>query len=271
MDRGFYSEKNVYQLIEENIGFVMGIKKNLKYVKAIMEEVHSTIDEVENYSTRYHLSGVRMSTDYFKPKSKMGFYPLYLYVYYNAEQASEQVNQFNQKLQQYKRELEIGEEKEANKQKYADYFIKENKGETTIYHYNNQAIKAKKSTFGYFVLMSSFKKGVWEILSLYRNKELIEDAFHNLKDRLNMRRLRVASESGLEGKVFVQFVALILQAQLKQTLEQSTLNKEYTIEAFLSELNRVDLLKVKEIGNTVSEVTGSLAELFEKTGIPVPK
>ncbi|MBK0349003.1 hypothetical protein JDW15_10340 [Aerococcaceae bacterium zg-ZJ1578] len=86
-----------------------------------------------------------------------------------------------------------------------------------------------------------------------------------------MRRLRVASENGLEGKVFVQFIALILQAQLKQTLEQSSLKKEYTIEAFLSELNRVDLLKVKEIGNTVSEVTGSLAELFEKTGIPVPQ
>ncbi|MBS4455416.1 IS1634 family transposase [Tuanshanicoccus lijuaniae] len=270
MDRGFYSEKNVYQLIEENIGFIIGVKKNLKYVQAIMDQAKATIDNVEQYSTRYRLSGVRIQTDYFKTKSKKGHYPLQLYVYYDAEQASEQANEFNKKLQQYMHELEMNKEKEANKHQYATYFIKENQNGKIVYRYNNEAIKVKKGNFGYFVLMSSFKKDVWDILSLYRNKELIEDAFHNLKDRLNMRRMRVSSERGLEGKMFVQFIALILQAQLKQTLEQSSLNKEYTIQGFLSELNRVDILSIKGIGKTVGEVTVPLAELFEKTGVRTP-
>ncbi|MBF6625449.1 transposase [Aerococcaceae bacterium zg-BR9] len=164
----------------------------------------------------------------------------------------------------------MNEEKEANKHQYATYFIKENQNGKIVYRYNNEAIKVKKGNFGYFVLMSSFKKDVWDILSLYRNKELIEDAFHNLKDRLNMRRMRVSSERGLEGKMFVQFIALMLQAQLKQTLEQSSLNKEYTIQGFLSELNRVDILSIKEIGKTVGEVTIPLTGLFEKTGVRIP-
>jgi len=34
-------------------------------------------------------------------------------------------------------------------------------------------------------------------------------AFGNLKEQLNMRRNYVSSEESLEGKVFVQFIALI--------------------------------------------------------------
>lgn len=44
---------------------------------------------------------------------------------------------------------------------------------------------------------------------IYRNKDLVEKAFDNLKDRLNMRRLAVSSEQSLAGKLFVQFVVLV--------------------------------------------------------------
>lgn len=44
-----------------------------------------------------------------------------------------------------------------------------------------------------------------QVLSHYRDKDQVEKAFMNLKDRLNMRRLQVSSERGLEGKLFVQY------------------------------------------------------------------
>jgi transposase len=47
-------------------------------------------------------------------------------------------------------------------------------------------------------------------LKIYRTKDLIEKAFVNLKERLNMRRMSVASEENLEGKLFVQFAQLAL-------------------------------------------------------------
>ena len=43
-------------------------------------------------------------------------------------------------------------------------------------------------------------------LELYRNKDVVEKAFGNLKERLNMRRTLVSSEQSLDGKLFVQFV-----------------------------------------------------------------
>ena len=47
-------------------------------------------------------------------------------------------------------------------------------------------------------------------LHLYRMKDVVEKAFGNIKERLNMRRLLVSSEKGLEGKIFTEFAALIL-------------------------------------------------------------
>ncbi len=58
--------------------------------------------------------------------------------------------------------------------------------------------------------------GVATALEIYRNKDLVEQAFGNLKERLNLRRTLVSSEQSLDGKLFVEFVALIYLSYLKK-------------------------------------------------------
>jgi transposase len=52
-------------------------------------------------------------------------------------------------------------------------------------------------------------------LETYRNKDVVEKAFGNLKERLNLRRALVSSEQSLEGKLFVTFVVLIYLSHIK--------------------------------------------------------
>jgi transposase len=40
-----------------------------------------------------------------------------------------------------------------------------------------------------------------EALDVYRNKDLVEKAFGNLKERLSMRRLLVSSERSLDNRI----------------------------------------------------------------------
>ena len=47
-----------------------------------------------------------------------------------------------------------------------------------------------------------------QVLSHSRDKIQVEKSFMNLKDHLNMRRLRESSEQGLKGKIFIQYLAL---------------------------------------------------------------
>lgn len=62
---------------------------------------------------------------------------------------------------------------------------------------------------GYFALLSNEVNDPFEALSLYRSKNIVEKGFGNLKDWLNFRRMEVSSEVSLNGKLFVEFIALI--------------------------------------------------------------
>ena len=62
----------------------------------------------------------------------------------------------------------------------------------------------------------------------------------NLNDRLNMRCLRVSSERGMESEPFVQYLALMLIADLKNHMKQANLFKDYTLDDVLEAFNRVE-------------------------------
>lgn len=62
-------------------------------------------------------------------------------------------------------------------------------------------------------------------LHLYRMRDVIEKAFGNLKEQLNMRQLLAKSEKSQDGKLFVAFVALILESCLNYRMKEADLYK----------------------------------------------
>jgi hypothetical protein len=79
-------------------------------------------------------------------------------------------------------------------------------------------IDQTEKNYGYFALISNGVKDPLEALEIYRGKDVIEKAFGNLKERLNLRRTSVLSEENLEGKLFVQFVALIIISYINKAM-----------------------------------------------------
>jgi hypothetical protein len=96
-----------------------------------------------------------------------------------------------------------------------------------------EAIDEAKKNYGYFALMSNELKDSSEALSIYRNKDLVEKAFGNLKERLNLRRVLVSSEQSLDGKLFVEFIALIYLSYIKKAMQDHKLFGKYTIQGLL--------------------------------------
>ena len=88
------------------------------------------------------------------------------------------------------------------------------------------AIKEAKKNFGYFALVSNEIKIANLALCLYRNKDVVEKAFGNLKERLNCRRFLVSSEASLNGKLFTEFVALILLSYIHKQMQEKELYKD---------------------------------------------
>ena len=62
--------------------------------------------------------------------------------------------------------------------------------------------------------------GPLEALRVYRDKDVVEKCFDDLKNLLDMRRLRMHSIETVDGRLFVQFIALILMSERAPALHE---------------------------------------------------
>lgn len=116
---------------------------------------------------------------------------------------------------------------------------------------------------GYFALLSNEVKDPLKALEIYRNKDLIEKAFGNLKERLNFRRMEVSSELSLDGKMFVEFVALIYLSYIKKMMQNKNLFKQYTIQGLLDEFDVIECYEQPGSDLRLGEITKRQKELYE--------
>ncbi|MFZ2258150.1 MAG: transposase, partial [Clostridiaceae bacterium] len=107
-------------------------------------------------------------------------------------------------------------------------------------------------------------------LTLYRNKDLVEKAFGNIKERLNLRRLLVSSEKSLDGKLFVAFVALIYLSYLKKQMQDNGLFKDYTIQSLLDKLDVIECFENPGHDLRVGEVLKKQKLIYDAMGIESP-
>ncbi len=104
-------------------------------------------------------------------------------------------------------------------------------------------------------------------LELYRNKDLAEKAFCNLKERLNMRRMLVSSEQSLEGKLFVQFVALIYLSHIKKQMQKTDLFKKNTLQGILDQLDLIECFESPGRRLRLGEILEKQREIYNKLGV----
>ena len=196
---------------------------------------------------------------------------MYLHLYYNSEKALEHENRFNALLDQLESELRTGNRKPENEKQYAKYFdITETPIRGIKITPKQDAIKEAEKDYGFFALMTNEIKDPIKALDIYRNKDLVEKAFGNLKERLNLRRTGASTESSLDGKLFVQFVALIYMSYLKKKMSNEGLFDDYTMQKVLDELDVIEVFENPGSAIHVGEVTKKQEGLYKSLGVTPP-
>ena len=107
-------------------------------------------------------------------------------------------------------------------------------------------------------------------LDIYRGKDLIEKAFGNLKERLNLRRTAVSSEENLDGKLFVQFVALIYLAYIDAMMREKSLYRDYTLQELLDELDIIESFEHPGKQRHLGEITKKQLGLYRLLEVEPP-
>lgn len=275
LDRGFYSEANVNALYQYHYKFLLAAKTSLTLVKRHLDDVRTDMVTRANYSARHGLYCRSFTTDwhYTQIKARGGEVHkenrrIYLHLYYNDQRATDEKVRFNKLLDRLEEELLSNKQDPRHEKLYQRYFtVHETPIRGIRLSVKEDAVKAKEQRFGYFALISNGIKDALEAIDVYRSKDLIEKAYDDLKNRLNLRRTSVSSEERLEGKLFVQFIALIYVSYIKQQMDIQGLFKTYTLQGILDELDIIERFTQPGKIPMVGEVTRKQQELYRLLGV----
>lgn len=278
MDRGFYSEDNVNALYQHHYKFLIGAKISLKFIKKELDTIRDSMMSRSRYSAKYGLYHASMLIDwhYTEKKKRSGEIVIdtrrmYLHLFYNDQKATDDKIALNKLLDTLEDELRSHKKSTDHEKLYTKYYdMKETPVRGISIMPKQQAIDEAVKNAGYFALLSNGTKDPLDALDIYRSKDLIEKAFGNLKERLNMRRTSVSSEENLEGKLFVQFVALIFLSYIQKAMVDHDLFKTYTMQELLDELDIIERFERPGRRPQIGEVTKKQLNLYKCLGVDAP-
>lgn len=85
-----------------------------------------------------------------------------------------------------------------------------------------------------------------------------------------MRRTSVFSEENLDGKLFVQFVALIYLSYIKKAMGDNDLFKNFTTQELLDELDIIERFEHPGRKHRTGEMTKKQMNLYKSLGVDAP-
>jgi hypothetical protein len=194
----------------------------------------------------------------------------YLVLFYNPEKAAQDQADMNDYLTGLHDDLENGKRCEHCEKDYRYFTVTETPKRGRRIDPKEDAMYEAVQNYGYFALLSNEVKDPQTALSLYQSKDIVEKGFGDLKERLNFRRMQVSSELSLNGKIFVEFVALIYLSYVKTRMQETKLFQKWTLQGLLDELDTVELLESPEYGRVLGEITKKQKGIYVSLEIREP-
>lgn len=275
LDRGFFSTENVRNLVDNDhkITFIQPLPFSLRRVKELVRTHRRDLRDIRsNFSFNdeilsHQRAGIELDGNAYTA-----------HIFLNERTELDQRQRLMGKL------IEIEGKTIRNRtfahQKEAIDFKKNNidRAYQDCFRFNRSTgkiamdstyVKAKIARLGYFILMTNDDRITRErILANYRDKDQVEKVFDLLKNEMDGGRLRAHSQFNTEARLFINFLALIIQSELIRKMRKGDLFKKYTIRELLAELRKIKYSVIN--GQTIiSEVSKKQRLIYEALDIDV--
>lgn len=269
LDRGFYSKANVDEILKRRHHFTIAVPSRIGWVEEIIDRHYESIASPQNYHSIDDSEALFVATDLLKWGAERR--RVYLHIYYNSRNAAVEFDRFTRKLLKYKEEVESGKRVKEHEEIYNRFLvIKETPKRGLRVTFNDEEVrKSRKRYTGFFCILSSAIKDPMYALSVYRAKESVENSFDDLKNQLDMKRLRIHTATAMDSRIFIQFLALILICRIRNISKKDKILKNLTVREIFEHMET--LVKVKfsrRYGQLYTEtypIQRRIMEVFELT------
>ena len=200
-------------LLGERYRFVLMVRTDRLWVREIIDQYYGEVASPERYRQIGEDEVLYMVSHLHKWDGRR----CYAHLYYNATRAAEDFDKLSKKLVACKGELEREEPDKAKQDLYDRFFIvKRTPKRGLSVSYNDAEIqKYRKRYAGFFCILTNVKMDSGVLLDIYRRKDVVENCFDDLKNGLDMKRLRVHSSAAMDTRLFIQFLASILLSRIR--------------------------------------------------------
>ena len=268
LDRGFYSEANVDSLFESRHHFLLAPPIGRRWVKEIVDKHYDDIRMPECYRKSEEGETLFMTTHLHSWKG----HRCYLHIFFNSKRAAEAYDGFTSDLLGWKEELETGKLNERHQEQYDAFFqVKDTPKRGRKVTYNHDAIEKHRDRYtGFFCIMTTEKMPADAALKIYRNKDVVENCFDDLKNSLDMKRLRVHSSQTMAARLFVQFIALILISRIRSVIKSNAMLRYMTVRETLEAMETIVRIRYSgHYGELLTEAGPLQRDIFHAFGLPL--
>jgi transposase len=242
MDKGFYSKKNIDDLLVEDKKFVIAVPFSNTFAKNQVEDCRNLIDDFSN--------NIVVGSDTLRAitkKRRWGNKYIYAHIFYNPIKAVTDREKLYKKVTEMLTKANEQPEKFKDNKVYTQYLdILLSDDGTYSVKVKNDAVSAAKKYSGWLLIISNSSRDAFEVINIYRAKDIVEKGFLKLKHSLDLARLRVHSDLAMHSKVFVCFLALVLLSNIHNVMADKGLYKVYTMKLLMKTLSKRRSQKIGE-------------------------
>ena len=271
LDRGFYSKSNVNEMLRTRNNFTMALPSGLRWVETKLDKHLDTMQTPEHYLKLNDKESLFAITELMRwPELNRR---CYLHIYYNAIKAADDYDNLTNRLLALKEELETDKPVKEHEDMCERFFvISETPVRGRKVKYNDQAIlQYRKKYAGFFCILSVNIRSAEQALECHRNRDVVENSFDDLKNQLDMKRLRVHTSGRMDSRIFLQFLALLYINEIRTTMQADKILRNLTVRELMEDLEPLTRITYSQrYGRLHSEMNKNQRHIFEVFGLQQP-
>ena len=260
MDKGFCSTANVEYMHSNELPYIMGVDITHKSTRAAIDEVREGIVSMR-YLVNTGIYARCIHSRFYGSTSTM-------HIYFDPDLAERQrrdLYRIVEAKEEILSQLEQLTKKEAKRyQNHYNITLAENG--TFTYERNYEKIDVAAMNCGFFCLLTNTCAESAKVLSIYKRKDTIEKGFDDLKNYIDMKRLRTHSSNTTDGKMFCAFIALIGAIEIVNRLSTFMKEKSMSKDAVIFELEKIKIVFMNDGRRLINPVTKTQRTILKLCG-----
>ena len=270
MDSSFFSAKNVNALLarKPQTRFLVGVPITGKFAINLVKNESRDPDAL----TDRIVHGEESMKSVTRVLQWTADHAIYAHVYYNDKKADKARDELYATVSKLHNQALKYPEKFINDPDYTKYLIiqrpdRENRNHTV--NIREDVLRTELENTGWEIIISNCITSAKEAFEIYKEKNIVEKGFFQLKNGLEPGKGQVKNEENTHNRLFIGFVSLALLQGIHKIMSKKNLYAKMTMKKLMLSLSELKLLTV-ENKPVLLEMTREQRDIFRAFGIREP-